>query len=88
VTTAPTAAQAVAGRRREKPMNDSLLWIGRLAGIAGALACLVAVAVRAGGSYWLAGLQVGTLLLGGIGAMVAGCFCLLWVLVSRVRASG
>jgi hypothetical protein len=47
------------------------------------LVCLIAVGVRLGGSYLLGGFPVGTLFTGGIAAMVAGCFCLLWVMTTR-----
>lgn len=62
---------------------DMLLGIGRIAGIVGALVCVLAVVVRVGGSYLLGGYSVGALFTGGIAAMVAGCFCLLWVMVAR-----
>ena len=58
-------------------MNDILLWAGRLAGVIGVVTCALALFVRMGGSYTLAGFEVGTLFLGGTAAMVAGCFCLL-----------
>jgi hypothetical protein len=67
-------------------MNDVLLWIGRVAGVVGALMCVAAILVRVGGQYWVAGYQVGTLLLAGSAAMVGGCFLLLWVLIGRLPA--
>jgi hypothetical protein len=54
-------------------MEMLLLWIGRLAGVAGALVALAAVLARGSGQYVVAGLQVGTLLQAGIAAMVLGC---------------
>ena len=60
-----------------------LLGIGRIGGIVGVLVCLVAVGVRLGGRYLLGGFPVGTLFTGGIAAMVAGSFCLLWVMTTR-----
>ena len=54
-------------------MQMLLLWIGRLAGVAGVLIALVAVLARGSGKYVVAGLQVGTLLQAGIAAMVLGC---------------
>ena len=54
-------------------MNNLLLWIGRVAGISGALVCLIAVLVRVSGNYWLAGLQVTTWLLGGMALMLGAC---------------
>ena len=62
---------------------DGLLWAGRLVGVAGVLTCVLAIIVRLGGRYLLGGFQVGTLFLGGIAAMVAGCLCLLWVATAR-----
>ena len=47
---------------RESTMEKLLLWVGRLAGLAGVLVVLVAVFARGRGSYIVAGLQVGTLL--------------------------
>ena len=62
---------------------NALALLGRLAGIVGVLVCALAVVVRVGGHFLLAGYQVGTLFLAGIAAMVAGCFCLLWVIAAR-----
>jgi hypothetical protein len=64
-------------------MNDLMLWLGRLAGVVGLLLVAVAVGVRLTGAYWLGGFQVGTMLLGGTAALVAGCFALLLVLTAR-----
>lgn len=60
-----------------------LLKLGQIAGVVGLLLCLVGVAVRLGGAFYLGGFQVGTLLQGGIAAMAFGCFCLLAVLTHR-----
>lgn len=62
---------------------DMLLKLGRIAGVVGVLLCILGVAARLGGAYWLGGFQVGTLLLAGIAAMVMGCFSLLVVLTQR-----
>ena len=64
-------------------MNNLLLLLGRVAGVAGLLLIAVAVVVRLTGAYWLGGFQIGTVLLGGTAALVAGCFALLLVLTSR-----
>jgi len=64
---------------------DVLLWLGRLVGLAGVLACAVAVYSRMTGSFFLGGFQVGTLLQAGMAAILAGCFCLLVVLTNRPR---
>ena len=66
-------------------MSDVLLWIGRIAGVVGAVLCVVAVLVRLSGQFWVAGFQVGTVLLGGTAAMMAGCLCFLWLLTERSR---
>jgi hypothetical protein len=67
-------------------MNDMLLWIGRIAGVVGALLCVAAIAIRIAGQYWIAGFQVGTLLLAGTAAMIGACVCFLWVLTARPSA--
>jgi hypothetical protein len=67
-------------------MNDMLLWLGRIAGIVGALVCIGAIVVRVAGQYWVAGFQVGTLLVAGSAAMVGGCLCFLWVIAGRLAA--
>ena len=69
-------------------MNDVLLWVGRVAGVVGALLCVAAIAIRIGGQFWFAGYQTGTLLLAGSAAMVGGCLCFLWVLTGRLGSEG
>ncbi|HEX7273280.1 MAG TPA: hypothetical protein VF420_14135 [Casimicrobiaceae bacterium] len=64
-------------------MLRSLIWVGRLGGIAGVALCAIAVLARARGLYSLAGFQVGTLLLAGIGAMVLGCLAYAAVIAER-----
>jgi hypothetical protein len=64
-------------------MHPALLWLGRLAGIAGAVLMGVGAFVRLSGSFWLWGFQVGTLMLAGIGGMVLACLCFLILLVER-----
>lgn len=66
----------------ENRMNalHKLGWIGGLAGVA---LCAASVAARLAGNFWLGGFQTGTLLQGGIAAMVFGCFCFLAVLMER-----
>lgn len=50
-----------------------LIWLGRVGGVVGVILCAIALLARLRGVYTLEGFQVGTLLLGGIGAMVFGC---------------
>jgi hypothetical protein len=64
-------------------MGTALLWLGRAGGVAGLLLSLGAILLRARGVYNFAGFQIGTLLLAGIAAMVAGCLGYLAALVER-----
>lgn len=66
-------------------MEKGLLLIGRAAGAAGAVLSTVSVGARVSGQYFLGGIHVGTLLLGGVAAMVLGCLCFLAVLTARSR---
>lgn len=66
-------------------MENLLLWIGRLGGIAGVLLSAVAVLVRLRGVYSVAGFQVGTLLLAGMAVMLAGCLGYLAAIAERAR---
>jgi hypothetical protein len=54
-------------------MRNALMWIGRLAGLAGVLLCALSLGSRFGETYYLGGISVGTLFNAGVGAMVAGC---------------
>lgn len=53
-------------------MSGLLLWVGRLAGLAGALLCAVAGAARLSGSYQLGSYQALTVLDAGTALMVMG----------------
>jgi hypothetical protein len=66
-------------------MEQLLIWIGRLAGVAGVLLCAVAIVTRLSGAFWLGGFQVGTLLQVGIAAMVIGCLAFLAVITEQLR---
>lgn len=65
-------------------MEHALMWIGRLAGLAGVLATAAAIVSRAIGSYYVGGFQVGTLLQAGTAAMVLACLAFLAVIAARV----
>ena len=69
-------------------MNNVLVLIGLIAGVAGVVICAVAVLVRFSGEYSVGAYQVSTLLLAGVTAMVAGCLCFLWTMVGRSERSG
>ncbi len=62
-------------------MQMALLWIGRLAGLLGALLVIASVLGRASGAFYVGSLQIGTVLQGGIAATVLGCLAYLVVLV-------
>lgn len=62
---------------------STLIWLGWIAGVGGTLLCLVGAAIRLSGAFWIGNFQTGTLLQGGIAAMVFGCFCLLAGLTLR-----
>lgn len=64
-------------------MNGLLLLVGRLAGVVGGVVILVAVLTRLGGNFYLGTLSTGTLLQGGMAALLIACVCLLQVLVAR-----
>ncbi len=67
-------------------MQELLVWVGRLAGVAGVAVCAVSGGARVTGAYWLGGFQVGTLLQIGVAGMVFGCLCFLAALTERLRA--
>jgi len=53
-------------------MGDLLLWIGRLAGGAGAVLAVAAFTARATSTWLVANVQVGTMLQAGTALMVLG----------------
>jgi hypothetical protein len=66
-------------------MEALLVWVGRLGGIAGVLLSAAAALLRFRGIYSFAGLQIGTLLLAGIAAMLIGCLGYLAAIVEGRR---
>jgi hypothetical protein len=66
-------------------MERLLVWLGRIAGIAGMIICAVAVLTRLAGAYWLGEFQTGTLLLVGMAGMTFACLCFLAVLTERAN---
>jgi len=64
-------------------MQALLMWIGRLAGIAGLVVVGVAVVGRLDGLYRLGGFEVGTLLQAGMAAMLIGCLGYVAALAER-----
>jgi hypothetical protein len=66
-------------------MQAVLIWIARLAGIAGVLVMALAVLARLGGAYWLGGFQVGTILQAGMAITLVGCLGYVAALVERSK---
>jgi hypothetical protein len=58
-------------------MDNLLVMLGRIAGIAGAVICLVAGFARLLGHFYIGGFSVASLLQGGMGGLLIGCFALL-----------
>jgi len=66
-------------------VENLLLLAGRIAGVVGVLICVWAVVSRFTGGYYVGSFQTGTLLMGGMTAMLLACLCFLAVLIGRVR---
>lgn len=58
-----------------------LRWLARVAGLVGIAAIVVAVLGRIVGLYWLGSFQVGTVLQGGMAAVLLACLAYLALLV-------
>jgi len=56
---------------------------GRLLVVIGMIVCAIAGVTSLAGHYTLHGFPAITLFAGGTTVLVAGCFCLLWVLSAR-----
>ena len=66
-------------------MENLLLWVGRIAGVAGIALSVWSAFSRLSGEYFVGGFQIGTILLGGMTAMLVACLSFLIVLTNRVR---
>lgn len=64
-------------------MGNLLVQIGRIAGIAGIVLCVIAVVWRVLGNFGLMGFSVGALLQAGMAGVLVGCFCLLLAQAER-----
>lgn len=64
-------------------MNQLMLMGGRAAGLIGLLLVVFAGVARLAGHYVVGGFQAVTLLSAGMGALLIGCFALLWVMTDR-----
>lgn len=66
-------------------MQALLIWVGRLAGTAGAALSIAAVLARAANQYYLAGVSAGAVLQLGTSAMVLGCLAYLAATAERAQ---
>ncbi len=64
-------------------MTSILSTIGRVVGALGVLLTLFAGLWRILGNFWLGSFSTGTVLLGGMGGMLIGCFLLLAAMPAR-----
>jgi hypothetical protein len=66
-------------------MQVVLIWVARMAGIAGVLVMALAAFARLSGDYWLGGFQVGTILQVGMAVTLVACLGYMAALVERTR---
>jgi hypothetical protein len=66
-------------------MQVVLIWVARVAGIAGVLVMALAAVARLSGDYWLGGFQVGTILQVGMAVTLVACLGYMAALVERTR---
>jgi hypothetical protein len=64
-------------------MSQSIDTLGRITGLAGALACAVAGAMRLSGNYYLAGHEVTTMFTAGTSLMIFACLLRLEALARK-----
>jgi hypothetical protein len=69
-------------------MEKLLILIGAGIGILGVVMCAAAVVSRFAGTYYLAGVQIGTIMNGSVAAVAIGTLCLVGVLVLRTPPRG
>ena len=69
-------------------MTELVNKLGSAAGIAGILACALAVILRLAGNYYLLNTELGQWLVGGIALLVMGCFAKLWSLQAALQNRG
>jgi hypothetical protein len=67
-------------------MIKFLLWVGRVGGIVGLLLAGVAVAARLTGQWRVGDMSVGTLLFGGVAAMVVAVLAYAAAIAERPRS--
>jgi len=66
-------------------METLLLGCGRIAAGAGVLICIVAIVARLTGRFFLGTMQVGSVLQGGMAALLVASVCLLLVLTKGAQ---
>jgi hypothetical protein len=80
---APLAVAPTQQKEGAQRMDNLLVMLGRLAGIAGVVLCLVAGLARVLGQFYLGGFSVASLLQAGMGGLLIGCFLLLLAMHQR-----
>ena len=66
-------------------MHRLLVWIARIAGIAGVVLCGVAFVARAANTWHVGSYPIGTLLQAGVGGMLLACLAYVAHLAERPR---
>jgi hypothetical protein len=64
-------------------MRSLIMLVARGSGLIGLLLCLVSGFSRVAGSFWLGGMQTGTVLSAGTALMVLACLAYLAILVEK-----
>jgi hypothetical protein len=83
-----TESSGLAMDARRDAMTGLLLWVGRLAGLVGVALAALSVVFRLTGSWHVGSYAVGTLLMGGIAAMVLGTLAYAAVAAERHHLGG
>ena len=66
-------------------MHSLLMWVGRIAGLAGVALCAVASIARLQGVWTLGGYSIGSVLQAGMAGLLLGCLAYLADLAERPR---
>jgi hypothetical protein len=64
-------------------MHGLLLWVGRVAGLAGAALCALAFVARLQNLWTIGGYSIGSILQTGMAGMLLGCLAYLAVVAER-----
>ena len=59
-------------------MNNKLEMLGRVLGVIGTIACVIAIVLRLMGSFLIGGVGLGAIIQGGTALVAIGCFAILF----------